>query len=142
MTSSTEIGQDQADETKAPAGENVQFARELARSPQRRAAATDDRLENESSRAELNVHIPGAAAISSVRRITPFLFFLQVYADVMYPHTSDPGARVARFKVKNPKLFWLHWFLDMLIQIMLVAVLLGGSALIVFNGLKATFGAP
>jgi hypothetical protein len=135
----TEVRQSTAS-SAAVAGTNTDLAKTLAKSPSRKAAATDDRLESEQSKAELHAQIPVVAAISAVRRVTPFLFFMQVYADAMYPSTANRGLRVAKFRAKNPKLFWFHWCLDLVVQLVLIGGLLGLGVVVLFNGLRETFG--
>ena len=95
---------------------------------------TDDDLR------DLNGVVPGASAIRGIRHITPFLFFLQAYAEVLYPETKNPARRIMKLRERHRMTIRVCGSLDFLLQLVLIAAVIAGPALIIYNGVKASLG--
>lgn len=125
-------------EPSPPAGgEDIAAARKLSQQTPKKAVDHD---EPERPRSPgYGSHLPGVSALGMIQHLTPFLFFYKIYANALYGRFRTPEARMAQFKKDHPFIFWVHWTLDFLVQLFLVAAVVVGVSLIAFNGIVNTF---
>lgn len=89
---------------------------------------------------DLNGVMPGASAIRGIRHITPFLFFLQSYAEVMYPDIMNPARRILKLRERHRLAIRVCGSMDFLLQLVLVLAVISGPSVVLFNGVKVGLG--
>ncbi|MDQ0144718.1 hypothetical protein [Pseudarthrobacter niigatensis] len=116
------------------------LAKRLNSTVKKKQVDNDSEGGNADDLGDLNGVVPGASAIRGIRHITPFLFFLQAYAEVMYPDIKNPARRIMKLRERHRFTIRVCGSLDLLLQLALVLVVISGPALIIYNGVKTTLG--
>lgn len=132
---------DDAPETN-PASEasEAELAKRLNNRVKRTPVDNDSQGGSNDDLGDLNGVVPGASAIRGIRHITPFLFFLQAYAEVMYPDIKNPARRIMKLRERHRLTIRICGTLDFLLQLILVVAVISGPALIIYNGVKTGLG--
>ncbi|SDM02733.1 hypothetical protein SAMN04487916_12220 [Arthrobacter sp. ov407] len=89
---------------------------------------------------DLNGVVPGASAIRGIRHVTPFLFFLQSYAEALYPEIKNPARRILKLRERHRWVIAICGVMDFALQLILILAVLAGPAVIIYNGVKAALG--
>lgn len=89
---------------------------------------------------DLNGVIPGASAIRGIRHITPFLFFLQSYAEALYPDIKNPARRILKLRERHKWAIRICGTMDFSLQLTLILAVISGPAVIIYNGVKVALG--
>jgi hypothetical protein len=127
-------------EPEPAGGPDIESARRLAEATKKnKKLVENDEPEGGAGGRLYGSHLPGVAALGMIQHLTPFLFFYRIYANALYSRFRTPEARMTQFKKDHPSIFWIHWVLDFLVQLLLVSAVVVGVALIAFNGIVHTF---
>lgn len=129
----------EADPENAESSE-AELAKRLNNRVKKTPVDNDSQGGNTDDLGDLNGVVPGASAIRGIRHITPFLFFLQAYAEVMYPDIKNPARRIMKLRERHRLTIRVCGTLDFLLQLVLVLAVISGPALIIYNGVKAGLG--
>ena len=89
---------------------------------------------------DLNGVVPGASAIRGIRHITPFLFFLQSYAETLYPEIKNPARRILKLREHHRWVIAVCGVMDFVLQLILILAVLAGPAVIIYNGVRVALG--
>ncbi|UKA55163.1 hypothetical protein LFT45_04300 [Arthrobacter sp. FW305-BF8] len=139
QSEATAVAGSAEDEQEVPAGgADIDAARRLAEKTPKTPVDHDD-PEGSRPAPSYGSHLPGVGALGMIQHLTPFLFFYRIYANALYPRYRTPEARMVQFKKDHKAIFWIHWGLDFLLQLVLVAAVVLGVSLIAFNGIVHTF---
>jgi hypothetical protein len=135
----SEMEAPEADPTDAEASE-AELAKRLNSRVRKKPVDNDSQGGNADELGDLNGVVPGASAIRGIRHLTPFLFFLEAYAEVMYPDIKNPARRILKLRERHRLTVRICGTLDFLLQLVLVVAVLSGPVLIIYNGVKAGLG--
>lgn len=80
-----------------------------------------------------------ADGLRSVRNVTPFLWFLQSYADVVYPEIKTSERRIGRLRERHPKAVWCCAAMDLILLLILISLVVVSPILVLWHGAADLF---